>query len=234
MWPDRLDAVVFDMDGTLLDTEAMYKEAIFDACRRLGYEMTDEFHRGMIGHPRDRNRAALAEFFGPAFPVDDYSEHCAASVSARFRQGLSLRTGAMDLLRLVRSIPLPTAIATSTPRQEAIEHLTLAGLIEFFPVIVSRTDVARGKPHPDTYLRAARLLSVDPRNCVAVEDSHNGVRAAHAAGMATIMVPDMQMPTEEIRALCAAVLDSLTHLHDLLHERHAGAAPTALPLRASS
>ena len=227
IWPERLEAVVFDMDGTLLDTEAMYKDAIFGACRLLGYEMTEAFHRAMIGHPRDRNRAALTEFFGPAFPVDAYSAHCTAAVRARFRQGLSLKAGAMELLQLVRSIPLPTAIATSTPREEAVEHLTVAGLIEFFPVLVTRTDVPRGKPHPDTYLRAAHLLAANPRNCVAVEDSSNGVRAGHAAGMVTIMVPDMQTPTEETRALCAAVLDSLTDFHDLLHERHTGAWPGA-------
>jgi len=224
MLPDRLEAVVFDMDGTLLDTEAMYKEAIFTACRLVGYEMTDEFHRGMIGHPRDRNRAALVDFFGPAFPLAAYLEHCSAAVRTRFRQSLSLKAGAMDLLQLVASIPLPTAVATSTPRDEAVEHLTLAGLIDFFPVIVSRTDVSQGKPHPETYLRAASLLSVDPRNCLAIEDSHNGIRAAHAAGMATIMVPDMQTPTKEIRGLCVGILDSLARVHALLHERY-GQAP---------
>ncbi len=111
---------------------------------------------------------------------------------------------------------VPTAVATSTPRGEAIEHLRRAGLADSFSAVVTRTDVTRGKPDPETFLRAASLLGVPPVRCLALEDSHNGVRAAHAAGMATIMVPDMAAPTDEITELCWRVCGSLEQVHDAI------------------
>ena len=102
------------------------------------------------------------------------------------------------------------AVATSTARPKAEAQLKKAGIFHNFDVLVTRSDVAIGKPHPETFLKAATLLGVDPASCLALEDSHNGVRAAAAAGMSTIMVPDLLPPTPEIAGLCVGVLQSLT------------------------
>ena len=101
------------------------------------------------------------------------------------------------------------AVATSTARPKSESHLKKAGIFHNFDVLVTRSDVKTGKPNPETFLKAAELLNVDPSNCLALEDSHNGVRAATAAGMATIMIPDLLHPTPEIAGLCVGVLPSL-------------------------
>jgi beta-phosphoglucomutase-like phosphatase (HAD superfamily) len=92
----------------------------------------------------------------------------------------------------------------------------LAAIIDFFAALVTRTDVTHGKPHPESFLKAAAALGVQPSNCLALEDSHNGVRAAAAAGMATVMIPDMLPPTDEMRTLCAGILPSLSDVAELV------------------
>ena len=115
----------------------------------------------------------------------------------------------MDLLKVLRDAAIRMAVATSTARPRSEAQLKKAGILHNFDVLVTRSDVETGKPHPETFLKAAALLSVDPSNCLALEDSHNGVRAAAAAGMATIMIPDVLHPTPEIVSLCVGVLPSL-------------------------
>ena len=120
-------------------------------------------------------------------------------------------SGLLDELSARR---IPAAIATSSGSAHALRHLGTAGLIDRFVTIVTRDDVADPKPHPEPYLTAAARLRIDPADCLAVEDSRAGVQAAHAAGMQTVMVPDLVHPTDEIVQLCAAVLDSLHHLRE--------------------
>ena len=115
-------------------------------------------------------------------------------------------------MKIISRRNIPAAVATSTYREAALDHLKKAGLLDLFATIVTRDDVEHGKPHPQSFLTAARRLEVEPRTCWALEDSHNGVRAAHAAGMATIMIPDLLEPTEEISKLCTTTLPSLMHV----------------------
>lgn len=215
--PERIDAVVFDMDGTLLNTEALYKEVLIRACRELGHVMTETFHRGMIGHPSDRNRAALMREFGPDFPMDRYVALCRAGIAERCRDGVPLKPGARAVLGVLRAHGVPTAIATSSMREDTLRNLADAGILDGFGTIVTRNDVTHGKPHPETFLLAAERLHADPLHCIAVEDSYNGVRAAHAAGMHAIMVPDILEATDEIRALCRFVAGDLDEFAAALH-----------------
>ncbi len=113
---------------------------------------------------------------------------------------------------------MKVAVATSATRRSADRNLGRSGLLRYFPVVVTRDDVARGKPHPDLFLRAAELLDVPPEECLAVEDLFNGIRAAHGAGMMPVLVPDLLSPTEEIRALCVRIAPDLHGLRALLAE----------------
>jgi beta-phosphoglucomutase-like phosphatase (HAD superfamily) len=108
------------------------------------------------------------------------------------------------------------ALATSASRRAAEQHLTRSDLRSRLPVVVTRDDVTRGKPYPDLFLRAAELLGALPEECIAVEDSPNGIRAAHAAGMMPVMVPDLLVPTEEIRAICVRVALDLHEVRTII------------------
>ncbi|MEC7931352.1 MAG: HAD-IA family hydrolase, partial [Pseudomonadota bacterium] len=170
----------------------------------------------MVGIHRDENQRMLADRLGPDFPLAQFYADSDALFEAAVDAGIALRPGAELLLDHLAHAGIPMALATSTAAPFAQQRLARSGLLDYFDVIVTRSDVERPKPHPEPYLLAARRLGVDPAHIVAVEDSHAGVRSATAAGIATVMVPDLLPPTEELTLACAHVLPSLTDLRDLL------------------
>ena len=206
------EAVIFDMDGTLLDTESVFRTIVFEVCTELGFEMTDAVHMSMVGGSHERTNQLLVEAYGVAFPYTLFDERCRIMMRERSHGGVPVKQGARELIGELRERGIPTAVATSSRQPHAHTHLGAAGLLDLFETIVTRDDVLHPKPHPEPYLTAARRLGIDPLHCLAVEDSHAGVQAAHAAGMQTVMVPDLVHPSEEIRALGIAVLDSLDHV----------------------
>jgi HAD superfamily hydrolase (TIGR01509 family) len=201
--------VIFDMDGLLFDTEALYQEAIMSAATEVGQEMTPEIFRSMIGRPWLQTRSFLIERYGSAFAIDAFRaawhRHFDLIVTTR----LTLKAGAVELLDTLDTLALPRAIATSSSHETVQHHLTAHGLVDRFHQIVAHGDYTAGKPAPDPYLKAAERLGVEPRLCLALEDSHNGVRSASAAGMMTVMVPDLLEATEDIKGLCVFVAPDL-------------------------
>jgi HAD superfamily hydrolase (TIGR01509 family) len=213
-------AVLLDMDGTLLDTEKVYLEASIAALGSLGYtDGVEALCHSMIGIPGPDCERMLLHHFGADLRLDDINRAFAARCAAIMRLGPPLKHGAIALLDAIEEAKLPKAIVTSSSRHTAGEHLALAGIGDRFDAILTRDDVRRGKPSPDLYLLAAERLGAQPASCLAIEDSNPGVTAAHAAGVITIMVPDILPPTDETRARCATVLPDLNAVLAHLRER---------------
>jgi HAD superfamily hydrolase (TIGR01509 family) len=205
-------AVIFDMDGTLLDTESVFKTIVFEVCTELGFEMTDAVHMSMVGGSHERTSQLLIEAYGVTFPYSLFDERCRVIMRERSLAGVPVKPGAREFIGELRERGIPAAVATSSRNPHAQHHLGAAGLLDLFETVVTRDDVVNPKPHPEPYLTAARRLGIDPLQCLALEDSHAGVRAAHAAGMQTVMVPDLVHPDDAIRALGISVVESLDHV----------------------
>jgi len=209
-------AVVFDMDGLLFDTESLYQEAALTAAAEGGHDLAEAVFRRMIGIPWPQSRLMLIEHFGAAFPVEEFVTVWIAHFERIAATRLALKPGVVELLDMLDELRMPRAIATSSSHRTVQHHLAAHGLTGRFDAVVGAGDYASGKPAPDPYLRAAERLGVEPRSCLALEDSHNGVRSACAAGMLTIMVPDLLEPTDEVRRLCHLVVPDLHEVRRLI------------------
>ena len=216
MLPRAPAAIVFDMDGLLFDTETLYARAIMSAATELGCGMTTELFHRFVGTPWQENRRQMIAHYGEAYPADELRVAWIRHFDVLVAVELDLKAGALELLATLDEIGLPRAIATSSSHATVRHHLTAHDLTARFHEIVAQGDYASAKPAPDPFLRAAERLKVDPRDCLALEDSLNGVRSASAAGMMTIMVPDLIQPTDEIRGLCTLVVSSLHEVRDLI------------------
>lgn len=208
-------AVIFDMDGLLFDTEALWQDALLAAAAENGREIPDAVYRGSIGVRRSQTRDLFLSHFGEGFRFEDFHADWRRHFW-RIADRIALKPGVRELLDLLDQLRLPRGIATSSARETAQHHLATHGLTDRFETIVCRGDYERGKPAPDPFLKAAERLEVEPRLCLALEDSHVGVRSAAAAGMMTVMAPDMMEPTEDIRRLCIFVARDLLEVRDLV------------------
>ncbi|WP_165188613.1 HAD family hydrolase [Caulobacter soli] len=215
-FPRGVQAVVFDMDGLLLDTETVYQAAMIEAGQAFGIDFTAATYRSMVGKTNPECAVMLRELYGASFPVEDYFARTWNDVEIILEAEVRLKTGVMEILDYLDALRIPRAIATSNSRGAVDRYLGRFDLVRRFHAVVANADVVRHKPHPDPYLEAARRLNVHPSLCLALEDSHPGVRAAHAAGMMTIMVPDILDPNEEMHDKCVHVADSLHVVMDLL------------------
>jgi HAD superfamily hydrolase (TIGR01509 family) len=223
--------VLLDMDGTLLDTERVYRTSLTSALTDLGYADGLTISQAMIGIPAAECEAMLFERYGTAFRIDDVRRAFVTYKDDMLREGLPLKAGTLELLDALRAADCPMAIVTSSSRHNAEEHLALAGIRSRFDTILTRDDVARGKPDPELYLLAAKRLGLRPQACIAVEDSSPGIAAAHAAGTIAIMVPDLLQPSAETRARCSAVLPNLHAALALFQEKGAFTGLREEPLR---
>ena len=215
----QIDAVLLDMDGTLLDTEPSYVSALTAVLDAFGYPDATAMCHALIGIPGAECEALLRARYGEDFPFADIIDAFTARSDELFQAGLQLKPGTIELLDALQAAGCPFAIVTSTSRRTAERHLTFGGIRARFDTLVTCDDVARGKPNPDIYLLAAAKLGVRPQACVAIEDSNPGIAAAYAAEMIPLMVPDIVPPTDATRAKCAAVLPDLHAVLRMLREK---------------
>jgi HAD superfamily hydrolase (TIGR01509 family) len=207
-----IDAVVFDMDGVLLDSEQVWDDVRERLARERGGRWHDGAQRDMMGMSAPEWSRYMHEVIGLAEPPEEIDREVVRRMEAAYRERLPLLPGAVEAVRRLAG-RWPLGLASSSNRPLIDLALELSGLAELFAVTVSSEEVARGKPAPDVYLEAVRRLGVDPPAAAAIEDSHNGILAARAAGMRVVAVPNPHFPPgEEALAAADAVLGSITEL----------------------
>lgn len=217
--PNAVRAAIFDMDGTLLDSERFYLRAIREACLAMGLEAPETFFLQLLGRPWPECYRTLSARFGAGFERDRFDPLFDEGFERLTRDGIPLKPGVRELLEHFASLETPMAVATSTGGELAKRHLESAGILHFFDARVSADMVAQPKPAPETFRKAAEALGVVSHSCLALEDSPAGVRSAAASGAMTIMVPDMVPATRAERALCVAVVKTM---FDVLEYLRAG------------
>lgn len=215
--PDKIEAVVFDMDGVLFDTERLCMEAWREVAAERHIENIEKAVIGCVGLNRTDTRAFFEREYGADFPYEDYHDACTRCFHEKIEVGgLPVKPGARELLHYLKKEGYRIALASSTSRRGVLGHLERAGLTGYFEVIIGGDMVEHSKPLPDIYLMACKALSVAPEKALAIEDSPNGLRSAYAAGMKPVMVPDMIAPTPEIEALLYARCETLFGVKELL------------------
>ena len=204
------------MDGLLFDTETLYQQAWTEAAEVGGFDVPRDVIRLAIGTPWVRCRGLMLEMLGEQFPIDDLYERMTRRFVQSSATDLRLKPGVLELLDVLDDLALPRCIATSSAHGTVQHHLAAHGLAHRFDAVIGHGDYADSKPAPAPYLVAATRLGVPALGCWALEDSHDGVRSASAAGTVTIMVPDLVPPSDEIRGLCHVVAESLHEVARLL------------------
>ncbi len=211
-------AVLLDMDGLMVDSERIHMECWQQAARERGLEVDDAFWLSLAGLHEDDINELVHEKFGKA-QAEWMIERCTALFEQQVDAGLPHKAGVVPLLELLVASQVTRAVVTSSKTERAWRKLETAGLRGYFDVVVSGSDIDEPKPAPDIYCLAARQLGVEPARCVVLEDSNPGVRAALAAGMHPIQVPDLLQPDEALRSRGYRIVGSLTEAAALLAPR---------------
>lgn len=210
-------AVIFDMDGTIFDSERL----VLDCWEKIGekHNITGirEVFITCIGTNKVRTKEIVYEAYGDSFPYDEFSRESSALFHETVdRQGLPVKKGTREILEFLRGNRIPMGVASSTRVAVVTEELKQAGLYDYFQIVMGGDQLTNSKPAPDIYLLACAKMGVEPGSAYAVEDSYNGIRSAYRAGMRPIMVPDVLPATDEMRSMSIAVLEDLLQVKEYL------------------
>ena len=194
----KAKAFIFDMDGVIFDSERLYLGCCTEAAEVFGIDNIEEVVYRCIGLTTEKTHEMYRSIYGDDFPLDKYWKEATSRFREKAQGGLlPVKEGAKEILEMLEEKGIPAALASSTRTEMVIRELEAAGLRVNFKVIIGGDMVAKSKPEPDIFLLAAEKLGYEPKDCVIIEDSRNGIRAARSAGGFVIMVPDLIQPTEE-------------------------------------
>ena len=215
----KLKGVLFDMDGVILDTEKWLQKFYRKACKDLGFSVKPEYILSIRSLP-----PALAEVKMKKFVGEDFDFMAVRALRKRYmtehiaQNGVERKKGIEELLQYIRAKGLKCAVATATAVDVAKNYLTQAGVLSYFDEIVCSAMVKHGKPEPDIYIAAAEKLKLSPNECMALEDSPNGILSASRAGCITVMVPDLTQPDDEILPLIYHTAEDLSAVIPLIEK----------------
>lgn len=216
----KYEAVVFDMDGVIFDSERAVMDCWVELAAKYQIADVESAVLACTGTTMARTREIMLERYGSDFPYDRYEAEASRMYHEKYDGGrLPVKLGVRELLSYLKEHGKKIALASSTRRQTVISQLTDAGLLDFFDQVICGDMVERSKPAPDIFLRACEALHTAPEASFAIEDSYNGIRAAHAGGLRPVMVPDLLAADEEMEQLAEVVLDNLLEVRDYLQKK---------------
>ena len=215
----KIKGVIFDMDGVILDSEKLYVRFWCEAGRFYGFPMEEKHALSIRSMARQLASEKLRGIFGSSFDYDAVRSKRVELMDKYVEEnGIELKDGAEDLLMYLKENGYRIALATATPPDRAEKYLKAHDLYKYFDVTVSASMVSLGKPAPDIYLLAAEMLGLSAQSCLALEDSPNGIRSASSAGCVTVMVPDLDLPNDDILTLLHSVANGLCDVKRILRE----------------
>lgn len=204
------DAVVFDMDGVIFDSERAVLECWLELADKYAIPNIMEPYLACTGTTMARTREIMMETYGPDFPYDEYAAEASAMFHERYDGGrLPMKRGVREILEYLKSHGKRIALASSTRRETVVNQLRDAKILDYFDEVVTGDMVERSKPEPDIFLLACEKVGVAPTRAFAIEDSYNGIRAAHSGKLRPIMVPDLRPADAEMKELAEVVLEDL-------------------------
>ena len=209
------EAVVFDMDGVIFDSERAVMNCWLELAQKYDIKDIEKPYFACVGTTMTRTKEIMLETYGEDFPYDEYARESSLMYHEKYDGGkLPMKPGVIELLSYLKEKGKKIALASSTRRETVTNQLRWAGIIDYFDVIICGDMVARSKPAPDIFLKACQELGVSPENTYAIEDSYNGIRAAHAGQLRPIMVPDLLEANDEMRGMAEYVCDNLNEVID--------------------
>ncbi len=205
-----IKGAVFDMDGLMIDTEKLYLRYWKQAAADFGYTMEDKHVFAIRSLARKFSIPMLKGFFGEDFPTEEVRARRTELINAHIAEhGIDTKKGLFELLKYLKQHNIRIAVATATPQNRTMMYLDKINVLDYIDAIVCGDMVTTGKPDPEIYLTAAKALDLPPDECVAFEDSPNGIKAAYSAGCHAIMIPDMTPPEDELLPMLSGVYNSL-------------------------
>lgn len=212
-------AVVFDMDGVIFDSERLVLECWTEVAEKMGIKDMDKVYYQCIGVNMAQSKEITMKYYGPEFPYDVFRAEASRLYHTRFDNGrLPMKPGVVELLEFLKQHGYRVGLASSTRYEVVHQELRDAGILPYFQNLTCGDMVTVSKPNPEIFLKACEALSVAPEEAIAIEDSFNGIRAAHRAGMFPVMVPDMVAPDEEMRTLAGRVDKDLFEVREWLSQ----------------
>lgn len=207
----KCEAVIFDMDGLIFDTEHTFMEQLAVTMKEHGYDLSRELYVESLGLGGDKLRKLMMDEYGENYPFDICSREARNRLTVIAKTvGLTVKAYIPQVLELLKERGITCAVASSTKSSYVKKYLDDADLSKYFRCIIGGESVKRSKPDPDIFLLACKNLGVEPNKALVLEDSENGVRAAYAAGIPVICVPDLKYPCQEVIDMSAAIV-SLRH-----------------------